>query len=432
MEQSLFSTISFLFIVFVASAQAGSKSVFADLTAAPFASGEESAQDPRQPRPPTTPATKSPEPKTQQTDNIDPRIPQVAPKEPTKELVDRKNKIPPVPVPPAPPPVVPVDPAKYVNQEARFSGTSQAVLNKDSLVAVIARRSLVGEDSSAGKYVSDILYAALQKQGISLVDRDYRPVKDDEVNKIEKLGDQLTYLYLTPDEQRLLRREERPATHIIIVHSVPIPNNPAMITLPFEVPDEEWNKYKDEKSKYLAAVKSYNSAVIAYNAEFQRVLRQMGKGMGLMPPGKESPQNADENAEENAKKLAGFVRLYENMEEGAVQSIPYGHAPQLIPIMPNKLEHLTPPMAWASSSQEYWRYLRLYNRPEEVVGDQTRPAQTVTAFQGAVSIRVIELSSSKAIWFGMAHAQNLSFAEVMDNACGKIVSRLVAPEKSGK
>lgn len=67
----------------------------------------------------------------------------------------------------------------------------------------------------------------------------------------------------------------------------------------------------------------------------------------------------------------------------------------------------------------------LYESPSDVIGDRIDGEQKVQAFQGALSIRVIDIKTFRPVWIGLATSQNLSYAEAMWDSAGALADKIV-------
>lgn len=352
-------------------------------------------------------------------------------------LIEIRVQIPPIPTPPALPKVVPVNRETFANTGPVFQGTTRPLITEGKLaVAVIGRQELVGADSSAGKFVGDLLYAALQKRGVPLVDRDYRIIKRDEIGDFARPdGTMDGFIFLTESESQGFRIEgpsSLPA-YIIVVHSVTIPNNPVAITLPLEIRDEDWRQYEGERKSYFAAVEEYNRAVGKYDTAC-REKAEFLSGSPSFVAGSVATTVLDELRDYIERHPS--VRTYQLGERrappvsdmskilGQIAGVQMGQAsPELVDLYRRQMA-IVPSGGYPAPFTP--DFDRIYSSPEEILARLPHAQDmTVSAFQAAVSVRVIELKSSNAVWFGLGSAQNLNFAEAMTTAVDGIASNLI-------
>lgn len=361
-------------------------------------------------------------------------------------LIDARLQIPPIPRPPSPPKTETVDAAKYVNRKGSFRGTSTGLLTKSDLVAVMGGLDLVGADSSAGKYVGDLLNAALQGKQIPLVDRDYRVVKRDEANSLLKTNSSLyeRFIVLNQNEAVNVLRESRAVTHVVIVHSVVVPNNPLTIQLPREIKPEEWNQYERKRDEYSTKVPAYNNAVVAYTKAMSEWAKANWKSNPRLVD--KAIEGSSGNQSVDYASLRDWVELQPRVRTHYSQPLENQENPQdLQRILSNagndpsallqlqRLSNYRRSMATSGPTTVEIDPTFVYGSAEQAlaatVNQFAQPWVPVQAFQAAISVRVIELKSSKAVWFGFASAQNLSYAEAMSDAVEAIAEHVVDRER---
>jgi len=380
------------------------------------------------------------------TRQLPPSRPHLAGKLDVAPLIETRLQIPPRPIRPQPPRLSPGDVEKLANKPAtvRSTGGVAFEVTDRELVAVLGREQLVGLSSAAGQFISDLLFAELMRRGTRIADRDYRVVKLSEYDDIVSEG----LINLTPQElARIQLGEQQAVRYYIVVHAVKVPNNPVVIEVPWRVTSEDWNAYVRDRDEYLAAVVQYNKAVQRYEDElFQYAVRADPNDVFV-----EGEENGHQTGPIRLEELAGFVetrpKVVKKRESDRASRAAVYDEQQLRSAMAASTAFGNAQPAYA---QNYFnrlsltRYaagrpnlvtgdeLKVYRTPEEVVVERTTPAvQHVSVFQGAVSVRVIDLTTSFPVWFGLASSQDLDYTEAMAKSCGALADAMIGKAKTG-
>lgn len=383
-----------------------------------------------------------------------------------KNLVTARLGIPSLPSAPLDPAPQQVRPEQVANRPAVFRGAAdlKPPVAQGQIVTVMGREQLVGERSAPGQFICDLLAGELRSRGVLLADRDYRVVKRDEANDIRKeQGENTVGLIALTDEenQKLVAGEQSVVRYAVIVHRVEVPNNPVQVVLPWIVPPAEWTRYEQEKRAFLAAVAAYNKGVDAYraavdvatkeiNAAGSADVRLLYDGKELFSEGGVSARDrlavAVETAEPVKERLAREQRDRGQQSKARLarsSEVAQARAAQSQTEMPVNAAGF-PSLVGFADMNEQWQALsqqyngmtdqveriretdyRLFNSADEVLDVTVARPMAVSAFQGALSVRVIDLRTSEPVWIGLASAQNLDYANAMADACAKIASLLV-------
>lgn len=358
-------------------------------------------------------------------------------------LVRARLALPAPPTSPRPPRLEPEDADRIANRDATVRTAFRGAFDRRDaeLVTVIGRESLVGMSSAAGQFVSDLLFAELQKREVRLADRDYRIMKSAEFEDIVT-GDLIN---LTPKQREQIQQGEQAAiSYYIVVHAVNVPNNPITVQIPWHVPAEEWEAYVQRRDQFMEDVKSYNEAVRAYNEKLRDAAGRIGPATHLVDGPKSLQASVD-----GVTRLAMFIEATPEVAEkrgeerrqvaelrGAGPE-PAAMSTRGTPRSPSQI----PTMVFNLASHQMARPLPIdadsapiFQSPEEVVaGRDVSYVGQVQAFQGAVSVRVIDLKTSQPIWFGLATSQDRSYTEAIAKSCAALAdAMLYSPETGGK
>jgi len=357
------------------------------------------------------------------------------------KLIRLRCDIPARPVPPSGPKIAQVPPASVINKPAVFRGTTAPILRPSEettpRIAVIGGESLVGADSSAGQFVADMLFAALQERQASLVDRDYR------VARVNELGDfsQGVVERSSSSDAKWLSAAQ-PVDYFVIVHRLTVPGEVIQVSIPWQASDAEWTKYLARKETYLSAVTAYNQAVQAYN-DFCLVLVRA-----------KSPQERlNAGLDHNAAEIERLEALQESVER--TPEVRVAVEREKTPSRDHDDRdgfNIPPQLLWNGGVENMGRIqaqqaalilaaqqaggrrpqpveldsASLFETREEAVPKQGEPLQ-VAAYQCGLSVRVIKADQAVAVWFGVASAQNTTFSEAMFESCEKIAAHLIGP-----
>lgn len=353
-------------------------------------------------------------------------------------LVDARLQIPALPPAPRLPKLDLMDAAQFVNQKGKFRGTPTGLFAKSDLVTVMGGGQLVGAESSAGKYVGDLLNAALQARQIPLVDRDYRVVKREEANSLAKTNSSMYERFIVLPEEETVQtlRESRAVSHVVVVHSVTIPNNPVTIQLPREIKADEWARYEKERDAYVSGVNAYNKAVRDYDAKLADWTKANWKANAKLVDKASEGTSVEEFfkdtsvrrwVERQPRVRARGVKLPENHEKPAAPQRTEAQpvAPFGLFQLPNR-EAENQNQSAAGPQLVELNTANIFSSIDQALASMAaQPVISVSAYQAAISVRVIELKSSKAVWFGIANAQNLSYAEAMSDTIEAIANKIV-------
>ncbi|MEM7311032.1 MAG: hypothetical protein AAF682_30460, partial [Planctomycetota bacterium] len=335
-----------------------------------------------------------------------------------------------------------LQPRETLNVAATFEGTDGALALKGERVAVVSGWSSGSGLSLPGltgfvpfvegvpNFVEDVFLAALQREGIAVVDRDYLIYLDRE-RAIEAEG--------SLADQFANQSGPTEADYLVVIHAVPIPASVGGLreqdaTIPLQVDEATWSAYEVDREAYRAAVERYNKAVDTYEqaclARLQD-LRGLG-GKAIEVTEEDLPQELLELVELRRIKssvegvVADFLGTEEPLDwdEGEwYQRVAQGEiSPDTLPNgVGSPDEDEGPPSAITAAEVER----SIYRDPSEVI-PKGRPVPQTKVYDFSISVRVISYNRTEADWFGFATARNVSLTATVNATCSAIVDRMVA------
>ncbi len=360
-------------------------------------------------------------------------------------LIQTRLDLPIRPIPPQPPRLTPEDADLLTNTPAEVRSSEGGAFDpRDAqLITVIGRESLVGGSSAAGQFVSDLLFAELQKRDVSLADRDYRVMKLAEYSDIVSND----IINLTPLQREEIEQGEQDAVSFyIVVHAVKVPNNPVTVEIPWRVTPEDWDTYENLRDQYLRDVANYNTRVHEYESDLLTFASKADESTVFVHDDESSSASAGledeltafvESHPDVARKRTQERRVWDDEREDRFVN-PMSFAPSFTGAGDVDLSALRAAtnlanVAGTQPAPVDMESVRLFESPDDVFLDRdTRLVRNVQAFQGAVSVRIIDLKTSRPIWFGLANSQDRNYTEAIARSCAALAEAMLTQTEDGR
>jgi len=306
----------------------------------------------------------------------------------TVPLVNQKNAL--------KPPEVPAlrthrpTPEDYANKGPFWEGTSAPVVERQKKVAVVGAVEEIAERDRVAKYVSDALLRQLKDHDVQIVEREYAKFLTDEADRVE----QGKAKGATAADTQRRYGELIAADYEVFVHVVrdntrpPDPVRPQEYELiPYSTNEDE-EKYRADCEKYYKDYQEYVEAVQRFNDSLLSMILT--------------------NTQEMMDKGVGFTLDGDRMENDYLAALRETRRKALEDALRNRkgLEPIEP-------------------RPRAVLANPEHVRFIGTIYQLSVSVRVVDMATSKVVWFGVAEAQNLSQIQAVNKCAQAIVDKLV-------
>lgn len=369
-------------------------------------------------------------------------------------LIEARLGLPARPTPPLAPRLVPVDAESAVNTPVQLStnGGGAAALAAGTTargrVAVVSGDDLgrVAALNAVPNFVADVFYGRLQRRGVTVIDCEYAPEGNHSsaapVESSARRGDTST----SHREMRAgaARATELGADHLIVLHAVPLPMGTGglaarSIALPLEVDPVSWSSYEESAQAYLADVAAYNAAVEDYEALCLEVLAALGTRVVRLES-RDLPKTIRDERALRALKTQVESLLATPEPSQAPEADPFAWFEQLL-LENAELEAETRPELLEAALRERGSkpYVEVRSRePRPIIDPERRlfrtrdeallerlPERIVDAFEFAVSVRVIDLRSSGAEWFGAATCRDLSLTAAVERTCDALIEAML-------
>lgn len=369
------------------------------------------------------------------------------------ELVKARLALPARPTPPEPPRLIPVDKGEYINTDVGLTHNERATLAllgdgsvRPPKLAVISDPDQISTLSggTVPNYVGDVFYAQLQARGVAIVDRDYKSYFLDER---AGLG-QAVESGLNPKDPGASASKFQinpllSADYLVVLHAVPIPGGLGGVRvqeleLPLDVDPQSWTRYSAARDKYLMDVEQYNAAVTAYDEKCHSLVKTLE--YASMKPGSEDlplelrAQRALDGLKVDIETLLSRHGLKENGAESKAASAML-QSQSLASLgelsgdgLMRSLDSLTRLQAIGSEGRTPEVIVdsndRVYGSPQAVLVEKA-PSRKVSAYEFAVSVRVIHLQASTAEWFGTATCRDVSLTEAVERTCSRLIDAMM-------
>jgi hypothetical protein len=353
--------------------------------------------------------------------------PPVAPQAPapltidTRELSEVRAKIADFKAPPADPVLRRYRKEELVNKTPTVHASDPFLkaASKDVRVSVLA----VGDDGKfenadpASRAVADALCLELLRKRINLVDQS--------------------------DPQKTAATGRAGTEYVIFVNRATDNREaakPQFINLPWYVPEPVWNEYRQKRLEYQQSQLRYREQVENYNLTLQRIVRQAAETLQNDARWKEY--------EDRYRQYEARYADYMTQSRAARESVPPKAARVteryrvIAPLVKPALEQTAAPKS-DGLEQQILADLSKFNfvpyegkletpmfldDPSEVIGRMQgrNTDELVTIHQFAMSVRVVDAKDSKAVWYGYAESQNLTYINALKDCCEAIVDSLVS------
>lgn len=373
-------------------------------------------------------------------------------------LIEARLNLPARPTPPPAPRLVPVGAEETVNTAGQL--TTNGLSGKATLatgagashrVAVVSGddRGRIEAQNAVPNFVADVFYGRLQRRGLAVLDCDYategKPSTGVPVESSARRGD--TNAVDQGARSSTARATELGADHLIVLHAVPLPQGSGglagrTVTLPLEVDASSWSLYEAGARTYLEDVAAYNAAVTDYDTICREVQVALGSRIALLEYG-DLPKAIQDERALHALKVQGEALLTtpQHGPEALGDSLTWSERLMLQGGMlddtvdgelllraallergaePLVEKHSTAPTPILDPER------RLFRTEDEALLARL-PERRVEAFEVAVSVRVIDLASSGAEWFGMATCRDLSLTAAVERTCDALIEAMLRP-----
>ena len=329
------------------------------------------------------------------------------------KAIEAREKVPPPPSLPLVPRATRIPADKLANTEPVVHAPEKGLIEAGHVVAVVSGTSqsqtaqaketvrkgvildaiqIAGPGDWVNKFVGDALYYAIRKHGISIVDRDYRVLREREDPSKPETA------ILEPAEALARTSWDRPLDFFIVVHASPLPRSNggiSQVSVPinWEVLDNEWSRYQKDLHEYLTKVDDYNTQV----REYEKKCRQIAEKNKVRNPllVSRSSRTTDES----------YIEVFSQRIMRQVE-VDWGGQTVPTPIDTTKQGLITD--------------------PSQILPPEAQRSFTVSAFRFDISVRVIDAKSGEAAWFAFVGAQDLSITTLVSKCTEAIVTALIA------
>lgn len=331
---------------------------------------------------------------------------------------------------------------EYVNVPPTFRGSPEPIIGPKAKLAILA-------EEGVKKYVADAMYASALKRDIRTIDRDYVSLNFQELERIGAKGNRAIGYTIARDLARLSRipGEVQEYDYVIILHGIRDNTETAHsqeINPPATVSPQDWRRYQDAYRNYLSRYDNYWSLVNNYNLTFATTLNDALRAITLdEPKWKEFRRLCDEYSQQYRKYAE---EADQNNQNPANKQSCTGPRFRILPILGSKKEE-APPQPLPNKDQIVAEMLKAVGSRSQAPIDATSPATLIaspvnvlreqqsaiavgTVYQFSISVRIIEMKSTKAVWFGICEAQNLSILNLVAGCADELLARAIKPEGS--
>lgn len=317
---------------------------------------------------------------------------------------------------------------------------SEADLQEQKRVAVFGGQG--ASLAEAPRYISDAMYAQLMTQAKLLpVEREYTELIFREVEQL--IEDQGTGITSSERELQARIRSRMPADYAIIVHVIYDNAHEAAPTtvedLPYHIPESDWRVYVEKAKEYRGWYDTYRGAIQQFNERLETLLTDAAHEL----------RSIQEDWDQYTLRYGRYERAYEyfvgRRSRGNIDDFRrrYPKAPQHTqqyqwigrPKRERRVDIPRNPLRVGLEDELLTRFgfatredpdaERIYKTPSEAITEHHSTTFEYTLYKLGISVRVFNLQTGQAIWFGSAEAHDFYYTKIVEKVAQYIVNGML-------